>query len=372
MAVYKRGKWYWMDAIVNGVRYRERLGTTDKRMAPGLERERISQLKDKAPEPNRGSKAFASLPISEAVVQYAIERGPQVSVRMRAYWHEQAKPLASSKAFGSMAMKKISPVNIAAYQAERLEQGRAPKTINGEISVLRQLLKRARLWYRFQEEYKPIRNLKAPVGRALTAEEVERLFEAGRSRRDWQFAYTAAVLAFFCGMRTCEIKGLRWGDVDWEHRLLEIKRSKTPAGWRTPSLNAICVESLASLRRAAQSINAAEENHFIFPWHGREQKIDPTKPMSSWRTAWRSMRKEAGLTTARFHDGRHTAITTLAEKGLPDWVIQAQVGHIDPQMMRTYSHIRRKALNEAAAALEPNYKINRSPSGQGEEVSVIG
>jgi integrase-like protein len=46
----------------------------------------------------------------------------------------------------------------------------------------------------------------------------------------------------------------------------------------------------------------------------------------------------------RFHDGRHTAITTLAEKGLPDWVIQAQVGHVAPEMMKTYSHIRREAL----------------------------
>jgi hypothetical protein len=56
----------------------------------------------------------------------------------------------------------------------------------------------------------------------------------------------------------------------------------------------------------------------------------------------------------RFHDGRHTAITTLAEKGLPDWVIQAQVGHVAPEMMKTYSHIRRQALNQAADALEPN------------------
>jgi integrase len=37
----------------------------------------------------------------------------------------------------------------------------------------------------------------------------------------------------------------------------------------------------------------------------------------------------------RFHDGRHTAITTLAEKGLPDWVIQAQLGHLAPEMMKT-------------------------------------
>jgi hypothetical protein len=35
-------------------------------------------------------------------------------------------------------------------------------------------------------------------------------------------------------------------------------------------------------------------------------------------------------------------------------VIQAQVGHVSPAMMKTYSHIRRQALNEAAAALEPN------------------
>ena len=89
-------------------------------------------------------------------------------------------------------------------------------------------------------------------------------------------------------------------------------------------------------------------------WWWEEQRINPTKPMSSWRTAWRSILKAAGLKGVRFHDGRHTAITTLAEKGLPDWVIQAQVGHVDPQMMKTYSHIRRKALNEAAAALEPN------------------
>ena len=63
----------------------------------------------------------------------------------------------------------------------------------------------------------------------------------------------------------------------------------------------------------------------------------------------------------RFHDGRHTAITTLAEKGLPDWVIQAQVGHVAPEMMKTYSHIRRQALNQAADALEPNAPASPAP-----------
>jgi len=63
----------------------------------------------------------------------------------------------------------------------------------------------------------------------------------------------------------------------------------------------------------------------------------------------------------RFHDGRHTAITTLAEKGLPDWVIQAQAGHVAPERMKTYSHIRRQALNQAADALEPNAPASPAP-----------
>jgi integrase len=45
----------------------------------------------------------------------------------------------------------------------------------------------------------------------------------------------------------------------------------------------------------------------------------------------------------------------MAEKGLPEQTIMAQVGHVSPQMMKTYSHIRRQALNAAAAALEPTF-----------------
>src|SRR4030095_9720959 len=86
-----------------------------------------------------------------------------------------------------------------------------------------------------------------------------------------------------------------------------------------------------------------------------------TRGMTSWRTAWRNIRKAAGLTAVQFHDGRSTAITTLAEKGLPDWVIQAQVGHVAPEMMKTYSHIRREALNQAAAALEPTATTTPAP-----------
>jgi integrase len=372
MSIIKRGKWYWMDAVINGHRYRESLNTTDKRLAPGLERERVAQLKDKAPDPTRGSRAFSNMTVADAVDAYITERSVQVSARMVGYWREQSRPLIRSKAFRSLKLSKITPANLAVYQAERRMAGRAPKTINGELSVLRQLLRHARLWFLFREDYKPLTNTKPPAGRALTAAETDSLFKIAKTRPDWTYAYTAATMSFFCGMRACEIKSLQWKDVDFENRLIHIRRSKTPAGWRTPSLNETCLNALRKLYQLASCLGATDTEHYVFPRHGKEQLIDPTKPMTSWRSAWRSIRKAAGLTTVRFHDGRHTAITIMAEKGLADWVIQAQVGHIDPQMMKTYSHIRRKALEEAAAALEPSSGQPTSTSTLQENAPLIG
>ena len=79
-------------------------------------------------------------------------------------------------------------------------------------------------------------------------------------------------------------------------------------------------------------------------------------------TAWRTLRSAAGLPHVRFHDGRHTALTRLAEAGQPDWVIQAQIGHLSPAMMKTYSHNRRQALDEAAALLEPTFEFTTAPT----------
>lgn len=174
----------------------------------------------------------------------------------------------------------------------------------------------------------------------------------------------AATLDFFCGMRACEIKALQWKHIAFEERRLSVRRSKTPAGWRDPSLNETCLSALLELHERAAKLGFAEPEHYLFLWHGRDKKLDPTRPMTSWRSAWRALRKAAGLEHVRFHDGRHTALTRLAEKGVADWVIRAQFGHVSPQMMATYSHVRRKALNEAAAALEPDAVPSTEPDGE--------
>src|SRR5690606_12647094 len=98
----------------------------------------------------------------------------------------------------------------------------------------------------------------------------------------------------------------------------------------------------------ADELGVTKPEHYVFPWTGRGHHLDPTRPCEAWRSAWRTIRHEAGLDHVRFHDGRHTALTRLCEAGQADWVVQAQMGHVSPAMMKTYSHIRRQALNDAA------------------------
>jgi integrase len=177
------------------------------------------------------------------------------------------------------------------------------------------------------------------------------------SQTKYRWVYCLLVLGYYCGMRPCECLGLQWKDIDFERRILSIRKSKTPAGWRDPSLNSVCFEALALLHEQARAFGMAEPNHYVFPYHtpGRWKNapLDPTRPMVRYARQWAEIKKAAGLEGVWFYDGRHTARTKMAEMGMPDEVMDAQMGHVSPAVGKRYSHIRREAMKRAAAALEP-------------------
>lgn len=267
MGLWKRGKQYWLDAVVHGERHREPLGTTDWRRARELEKARIAELQLRPLDPAKRARVFSTLIVAHAVEQYAKERRSQVSERMVSWWREMGRPL--SNYFGDKPLRKITSEDLFAYQNIRRDLGRAPKTVKSELSVLRQLLKHAKLWYRFAGDYRALKNTKPPAGPALTDEEQERLFAVARSNPDWFFAYVAATLDFFCGLRACEIQKLLWMHVSWAERRISVRRSKTPAGWRDPSLNETCLDALGELHRRAEQLGFTDPEHYLFPRHGR-------------------------------------------------------------------------------------------------------
>ena len=83
---------------------------------------------------------------------------------------------------------------------------------------------------------------------------------------------------------------------------------------------------------------------------------DPTRHLNSWRSAWRTLTKRAGLPGFRFHDLRYCAITQLAENGASDSTIMAIAGHVSRRMLERYSHVRMEAKRTALEALAASTK----------------
>ena len=72
-------------------------------------------------------------------------------------------------------MNRLTAADVSSYQRARLEDAgfRAPvkpRTVNMELSVLRLVLDRGRLWSRLKEDVRALPESSAPVGMALTKE----------------------------------------------------------------------------------------------------------------------------------------------------------------------------------------------------------
>jgi integrase len=68
------------------------------------------------------------------------------------------------------------------------------------------------------------------------------------------------------------------------------------------------------------------------------------------KTVWNSIRQDAGV-SCRLHDLRHTALTKMAEAGVPESTMLALAGHMSRAMLERYSHIRMAAKRDAVEAL---------------------
>jgi hypothetical protein len=83
---------------------------------------------------------------------------------------------------------------------------------------------------------------------------------------------------------------------------------------------------------------------------GGPRPSDPTRPITTFKTAWKNVRKNAKV-TGRWRDNRYTLITDLAESGAGDQTIMDIAGHVSKRVLRHYSHIRMEAKRTALESI---------------------
>ena len=345
MSLWKRGRQYWADFTVAGRRYRKRLATTNLQVAKRQER----KLLEDAGLGSLAAHEQGPKRLSTAVDEYLDAKRLRCSPRTIEL--EAERLVLVMRHFGDVPLSAITAKAIADFQQARHKAGIANRTINMDVGVLSRVLKSCSRWRALADHVHNLPERQHPIGRALTAEERQQLFDAAASNPEWEHVHCAAVVAANTSMRPVEVKHLRRRDVELVKKVVHVRRSKNETSHRVIPLNASALKAAARMFERADQLGHTEPEHYLWPscqW-GR---FDPTKPMLKWDTAWRALRDEAGLHGLRFHDLRHTVITELAEMGVADHVVESISGHLSRRMLEHYSHIRIDAKRQALDALD--------------------
>lgn len=172
-------------------------------------------------------------------------------------------------------------------------------------------------------------------------------------------------LAVGCGMRRGEILGLQWGDIEWDHRVLHVRRAlhrtkeagvhfsspKTHRSSRVVKIPHFVLNLLRDHKRqqAADRLQTIgwQDNDLVCP----AGDGTPWNP-NAFNARWNKFRKAANL-TVRFHDLRHTHATLLIQQGADIRTVSERLGHGGVAItLQFYAHVLEGMQDHAADLMD--------------------
>ena len=186
---------------------------------------------------------------------------------------------------------------------------------------------------------------KEPRGRERCLSDDERaclLAQCEASSSRW--LYTVVVLAISTGMRSGEIMGLRWPQVDLAREQILLTDTKNGASRAVP----LSGHALNRMKEAAK-LRRIDTDLVFFG----EQPRKPGEPMKAvdLKKPWSTAVSKAKLVDFRFHDLRHSAASYLAMNGASTIEIAAVLGHKTLQMVKRYSHLSNSHTAKIVASM---------------------
>jgi integrase len=338
---------WWYDFIFAGKRYRGSTELTLKTLAIDYEKNQRRRLE----------RALAGLPtepptqrirtVSEALKTY--RKGYDTGHREKSIAWVKERVAHVERLLGNAVLPDLTEERIRGYMASRISENAGNRTINMEVDCLARAV--GRQW---REIWPKVKRLEEnhEAGRALSPDEEGWLLATAAANKS-PLILPFIRIALLTGMRSGEIRSLRVCQLDWKARSLRVGKAKTRAGTgREIPMNDDLAETIASQVNWLKERFAVEPqpDWHLFPFSNRVRPVDPTRPATTLKTAWESVRKAAGV-DCRFHDLRHTALTKMAEADVPESTMLALAGHMSRAMLERYSHVRMQAKRRAVEAL---------------------
>ncbi|MCD8121284.1 MAG: site-specific integrase [Clostridiales bacterium] len=266
-------------------------------------------------------------------------------------------------ALGRKKLKDLRPEQIQALYNKLNLDGYSHSTIELVSVVLGGLYKQAYKNQLIQKNPVPLATLPKAVDtvrqRVLTAEEQEIFLQIARKRK-YSLAYE---LALSTGMRSGEVRGLRWEDIDFDKRLIHVTGTlvqnrygfyrdlpKTKSSLRDIPM----LDNVYQLLEKWREEQSERRNMLGADWRATEEfkdlvvATDMGAPLgkSYLNKGIKTIIKHIESETEKpfeyitFHGLRHTFATRCIENGMEPQVLKAIMGHSKLSMtMDLYAHV---------------------------------
>ncbi len=158
------------------------------------------------------------------------------------------------------------------------------------------------------------------------------------------------ILAFYIGLRCCDIAGLTLDSINWDSDFIDIRQQKTQIPLELP-LTAVTGNAIYDY---LTSERPSTKSRYIFV--SQHKPYERLKNRSIGNVAVKIM-KVAGVRQSKgdrkgFHIFRHHFATALLENGVPQPVISRTLGHTSPDSLESYLRADFPKLKECAINME--------------------
>lgn len=329
MAIFQKGKNWYIDYYFKGRRKRKKVGLSKKLAAQALKDVQVRIFKREYMGAYEEKKILFEDFAKEYLEYVRANKSSGMVRNEEGYINYQLIP-----ALGGQYLFEIMPQAIEKLKASLLLKI-TPATVNRYLACLKHMFRKAVEWgYLKTNPVKGVRFLKEPPGRLryLRADEVEALLSACPAH-----VRPIVVTALNTGMRKGEILNLKWAQVDLKNRKIMVTNSKNNEA-RVIPVNETLHRELSRLQRKLQS------DYVFSDGKGR--------PFGDIKKGFSSALKRIGIKDFRFHDLRHTFGSQLVMQGVDLRTVQQVMGHKEIKMTVRYSHLSPEHIQEAMEKLD--------------------
>ena len=233
--------------------------------------------------------------------------------------------------FGKTKIDQIKASHIARWQNKLLED-KSSKTVKIVRTVFQTILEDAMCDEIIDNN--PFKRVKSPKleevreKRPFSQEEMFAIIDSISESMQCFFA-----IGFFTGMRTGEIIGLKWEDVDWEERILKVRRSRRSGHETVPKTKCSIrdVEILDALVPYLQKHNSlySESSVYIFETYMHNPYNTCAKISSHF---WKPALERLGIDYRNLYQMRHSFASLMISSGEDILWVSNMLGHKDSSM----------------------------------------